>query len=235
MPATTTVTASTTTTLAPTTITAVTPTTIPGEVVVQRCYLVAHAKGKVHVRDSPGGAIVQTFDRVNVVKKLASFLVSGPMRTWEGSNWVEILYPGRPNGSMGWVASDEVTVSWVSTAVVVRLGAHSLSLYKMGREVASYPVGLGTATDPTPTGDFFVIGVLKLHPGGVYGPWALVTSAFSETLADWPYGGVVGIHGTNDPSSVGRNVSHGCIRMNNGDITQVAVAVDLGTPIFIVP
>jgi lipoprotein-anchoring transpeptidase ErfK/SrfK len=123
----------------------------------------------------------------------------------------------------------------VFRAMVIELAAHRLTLYDQGRKVADYPVGVGTATNPTPTGTFYVIGVIRPNPSGPYGPYAIGTSAFSETLTDWPGGGVVGIHGTNDPSSVGRNVSHGCVRMNNDDITELAPAISPGTPIFIRP
>ncbi|MDQ4133917.1 MAG: L,D-transpeptidase, partial [Actinomycetota bacterium] len=46
---------------------------------------------------------------------------------------------------------------------------------------------------------------------------------------------VVGIHGTNDPSGLGRSVSHGCIRMSNRGITALAKTLPLGTPVEIVP
>ncbi len=45
--------------------------------------------------------------------------------------------------------------------------------------------------------------------------------------------GVIGIHGTNDPSSVGRDVSHGCIRLRNADVTYLAERLPLGTPVRI--
>jgi lipoprotein-anchoring transpeptidase ErfK/SrfK len=94
---------------------------------------------------------------------------------------------------------------------------------------------VGTGSNRTPTGTFFVIGVITPDPSGPYGPYALGTSAFSDTLTDWPGGGVIGIHGTNNPSSVGRSASHGCIRLYNHDITQLAQMVSAGTPIFIRP
>jgi len=45
--------------------------------------------------------------------------------------------------------------------------------------------------------------------------------------------GQIGIHGTNDPSSVGRSVSHGCIRLSNAAITRLAQELPLGTPVTI--
>jgi len=42
-----------------------------------------------------------------------------------------------------------------------------------------------------------------------------------------------GIHGTNDPASIGQSVSHGCVRMRNEEIERLFDMVELGTPVFI--
>jgi hypothetical protein len=42
-----------------------------------------------------------------------------------------------------------------------------------------------------------------------------------------------GIHGTNDPASIGRSVSHGCVRLRNEDIAVLYDMVDIGTPVYI--
>jgi lipoprotein-anchoring transpeptidase ErfK/SrfK len=52
-------------------------------------------------------------------------------------------------------------------------------------------------------------------------------------LRNWELGGIIGLHGTNDPSSIGRNSSHGCIRMLNEDILRLRKILPLGTPIVI--
>jgi lipoprotein-anchoring transpeptidase ErfK/SrfK len=67
----------------------------------------------------------------------------------------------------------------------------------------------------------------------VYGVLAMGVSGFSEQLPNWPEGGQLGIHGTNDPSSVGKDVSHGCIRLYNEDILDLSEYVAYGTPVSI--
>jgi lipoprotein-anchoring transpeptidase ErfK/SrfK len=228
-------TAPATTTSLRVTTTTVPLVTLPGGLVIQPYYEVVQAKGAVHALAAPAGATLRTFDRLNELRAVTTLLAVSPPPSWGAQGWYEVLLPMRPNGRKGWVSSDQVSASLVTTAVVIRLAAHKLTLYDRGRESATYPVGVGSATNPTPTGSFFVTGVLKGNPSSAYGSYALGTSAFSDTLTDWPGGGVVGIHGTNDPSSVGRNVSHGCIRLRNADITQLASAISLGTPIFILP
>jgi lipoprotein-anchoring transpeptidase ErfK/SrfK len=52
-------------------------------------------------------------------------------------------------------------------------------------------------------------------------------------LTDWPAGGFVGIHGTNQPQLLPGRVSHGCIRMRNSDILRLAALMPIGTPLTI--
>jgi hypothetical protein len=209
--------------------------TFPGGLVILPSYEVVQAKGNIRAVATPGGAVVQTFPHLNELDAVTTMLAVTPPDPWGAQGWFEVRLPRRPNGSKGWVAAEEVSWSLVTTAMVVELGAHRLTLYDHGREVANYTVAVGMATNPTPTGTFFVTGVLRPDPGGAYGPYALGTSAFSDTLTDWPGGGVVGIHGTNVPSSIGKSASHGCVRLRNDDISKLAPIVSLGTPIFILP
>ena len=67
-----------------------------------------------------------------------------------------------------------------------------------------------------------------------YGPYAFGTSAHSDVYTTFGAGdGTVGIHGTGDPSSLGKDVSHGCIRLSNDGITSLIHQVPLGTPVEI--
>jgi lipoprotein-anchoring transpeptidase ErfK/SrfK len=66
----------------------------------------------------------------------------------------------------------------------------------------------------------------------VYGPYAYPLSGYSEVLFSFGSGdGQMGIHGTNDPSSLGRSVSNGCIRMSNDAITKLARTLPVGVPV----
>jgi lipoprotein-anchoring transpeptidase ErfK/SrfK len=67
----------------------------------------------------------------------------------------------------------------------------------------------------------------------VYGAYAYGLSAYSNVIRSWRWGGVVGIHGTNDQSSIGRAVSHGCIRLRNDDISRLVRILPLGTPVSV--
>jgi lipoprotein-anchoring transpeptidase ErfK/SrfK len=60
------------------------------------------------------------------------------------------------------------------------------------------------------------------------------TSARSAHLTDWPDGGFIGIHGTDQPQLIPGRVSHGCIHMRNADIVALGRLMPIGTPLVIV-
>jgi lipoprotein-anchoring transpeptidase ErfK/SrfK len=69
---------------------------------------------------------------------------------------------------------------------------------------------------------------------GAYGPYAFGLSAHSNVLYSFGGGpGQIGLHGTNNPASLGTNASHGCIRISNAGITKLARLLPLGTPVTI--
>jgi lipoprotein-anchoring transpeptidase ErfK/SrfK len=69
-------------------------------------------------------------------------------------------------------------------------------------------------------------------PGGAYGPFAYGLSSHSDALETFAGGDAeIGIHGNNDASALGSSVSHGCIRMDNAAITDLATKLPLGTPV----
>ena len=107
------------------------------------------------------------------------------------------------------------------------------TLYSNGREVFRAAVGVGRADTPTPTGSFYVRNRLSRYRSPTYGPVAFGTSARSPEATDWPAGGFVGIHGTDRPDLIPGAISHGCIRMSNEDILELARRMPVGTPITI--
>lgn len=155
--------------------------------------------------------------------------------------WLEVLLPVRPNGSSGWVRRANVALSQHNFRILVELGAHTITVYEGDQVFHSEPIGVGTRDTPTPGGLYYtkeliepVDGQGRYIPEGPYGPYAYRLSGFSNVLSSFAGGdGVVCIHGTNDPSTLGRNVSHGCVRMSNEGITKLARTLPLGVPVEI--
>ncbi|RJG25938.1 L,D-transpeptidase [Paenibacillus thiaminolyticus] len=110
-----------------------------------------------------------------------------------------------------------------SYRIIVDLSARMLYLLDGNRVVRGYPVGIGKMVTRTPTGEFTIINK-QYNPGG---PFGVLWMGLSK-----PH---YGIHGTNDPSSIGRIVSHGCIRMYNADILQLSSYVPVNTRVTIRP
>jgi lipoprotein-anchoring transpeptidase ErfK/SrfK len=158
------------------------------------------------------------------------FLVQGS----DGSR-LHVLLPVRPNGSTGWIERADVTLSQHDYRIVVALGAHQITVYKGDAVYDQEPIGVGTKDTPTPGGTYYTKELYKLPTAsGPYGPYAYALSGYSDVLTDFAGGdGVIGIHGTNDPSAIGHDVSHGCIRMSNAGITKLAQTLPLGVPVEI--
>ena len=152
----------------------------------------------------------------------------------DGKVWVEARLPVLPNGTVGWVRRDSLgPYQVVDTHLVVDRARLHATLYRAGRRVFTAPVGIGTAAWPTPAGEFAVRSELTRYASPFYGPVAFGTTASSAVLTDWPGGGVVGIHGTNEPDLIPGRVSHGCIRMRSDDILRLSRMMPVGTPLTI--
>jgi L,D-transpeptidase catalytic domain len=149
--------------------------------------------------------------------------------------WIKLSIPGRPNGLTGWVPAGDLSELHV-THEYLRVNRETLraELYRGSRAIWGAPVGVGRAIYPTPAGSFYVTEKLIPLQEPFYGPYALVTSAYAPTLSEWPGGGLIGIHGTDEPQLVPGRPSHGCIRLHNADIAKLWRLIEVGTPIEIV-
>jgi len=151
-----------------------------------------------------------------------------------GALWVEVRLPVLPNGSVGWVSRRSLgPYQAVSTHLVVDLTHLRATLYQNGKSIFTAPVGVGTKAWPTPAGEFNIRSELTRYASPFYGPVALGTTARSAVLTDWPDGGFVGIHGTNEPQLLPGRVSHGCIRLRNEDLLRLVALMPVGTPVTI--
>jgi hypothetical protein len=152
----------------------------------------------------------------------------------DGVIWVRARLAVLPDGTTGWLPRRALGGwSFVDTHAVIDRAALTLTLYRGGRRVFRAPVGIGAARSPTPAGRFYVRDRLTRYASPEYGPIAFGTSARSATETDWPAGGFIGIHGTNEPSLIPGRISHGCIRLRNAAILALARMMPVGTPVTI--
>lgn len=107
-------------------------------------------------------------------------------------------------------------------SITINKAARTLTVYRNGQWYKSYPVAIGKPSTPTPTGTFTIVN-RAVNPGGPFGARWLGLSL--------PH---YGIHGTNNPSSIGKAISNGCVRMYNNDVIELANTVPIGTVVRIV-
>jgi lipoprotein-anchoring transpeptidase ErfK/SrfK len=196
----------------------------------------AHPAGTAKIRARPS-VKARTVGRLHFQtedKQAEIYLALHSAVDSDGRTWVEIRIPKRPNGRKGWVAREALgPFTVVRTQLVINRTTLRATLFKKGKKIWSAPVGVGRPSLPTPAGRFYVREKLRsLSP--FYGPWAIGTSAYSTKLSDWPGGGVVGIHGTNQPELIPGRPSHGCVRVKNKAISRLAHLMPLGSPIRII-
>jgi hypothetical protein len=152
----------------------------------------------------------------------------------DGRLWVQVRLPVLPNGSVGWVLRRSLgPYQTVDTHLVIERERLRATLYRDGAAIFSAPVGIGTSAWPTPAGEFIVRSRLTRYASPFYGPVAFGTTARSAVLTDWPDGGFVGIHGTDEPQRLPGRVSHGCIRLGNRAILRLAALMPIGTPVTV--
>jgi len=196
----------------------------------------AHAQAKAKVRTSPKASAPAlarlrffTEDRAPEV-----YVILEARMESRDNTWLRIRVPGRPNGRTGWVLRDSLgEPRVVRKSLTIDRTALRATLFKGGRRIWSARVGVGKSGTPTPQGVFYIRERLRGSAGGAYGPWAFGTSAYSN-LSDWPGGGVVGIHGTNQPGLIPGRPSHGCVRVRNASIRRLARLMPLGTPVHVI-
>ena len=195
-------------------------------------WAVADYATPIRVQPSASASQVAKFQFLTPDQFLQSYVLLRERRTPSGS-WVLLRIPGRPNGRTGWAPRGSLDAfNRVNTQLVVNRASRRLSLYRAGRLIYQAPVGVGKPSTPTPAGHFWITESFGGFNSPAYGPWAFGTSDFSS-LTDWPGGGIVGMHGTNEPQLVPGDPSHGCIRLHNSDVLRLKSLVPLGTPMLV--
>lgn len=148
--------------------------------------------------------------------------------------WLRVRVSSRPNNLVLWVRRSEVSLRTVPNRVVIEVGARRVTVYHGDSVLLQEPVVVGADRTPTPTGDFFVDGIVPLKVGGPYGTGQVSVAGFSNVLQSFGGGvGQIAMHGTNHPELVGQARSNGCVRMRDDAINRMMVLAPLGTPVTI--
>jgi hypothetical protein len=144
------------------------------------------------------------------------FMVVGKKR-----GWVKVQLRG---GASRWVRRHDVVISHTPYKLVVDRRRHRMVLLRNNRIAKRFRIAVGAELTPTPKGRYYVTDLIR-STDPFYGPYAFGLSAQTREQ--------VGIHGTNQPDSIGQDVSRGCIRVHNGVIKRLARLVPIGAPVVI--
>jgi hypothetical protein len=196
----------------------------------------AYPQRRARVRSRPSGRS-RTVTRLHLLTEDKFPELYVVLSRWvdpRGNEWMKIRLPMRPNGRTGWVPRSALSeLNLVRKHIVVDKRRLRVTLYDRGRVRFRARVGVGKKGTPTPSGSFYIREKFKVHGVPLYGTHAIGTSAYAPTLSDWPGGGVVGMHGTNQPGLIPGRPSHGCMRLKNRDIARLYRLAPRGTPIHI--
>jgi lipoprotein-anchoring transpeptidase ErfK/SrfK len=180
-----------------------------------------YSYGETVVRYGPAGA--------DDARNIADFL--GGAKTEPGAgltDTIEIFVGGRPEDRPG--APDE--------GFYISLSDNILYYYDGGEMVGAYPCAVGKPETPTPAGTF-TTGAKSVDPTWYWegraippGPENGLGTRFIS-FANAQYPNAYGIHGTNEPDSIGTAASHGCVRMYNDDVEALFPMVDAGETVVV--
>lgn len=187
----------------------------------------------VHRRPSATSPAVSRLSAVTNEWTQNVVLVLGSVEIKPSVVWYKVRLAILPANSTGWVPRSALgNLYVVHTHLYVNRETFTATLERDGRTIFTTRVGVGRLRWPTPAGQFYIrdkVTGLKAF----YGPIAFGTSARSAVLTDWPGGGFIGVHGTNNPQVLPGAVSHGCIRMLNRAIVHLSRLMQVGTPLTI--
>jgi L,D-transpeptidase catalytic domain len=184
--------------------------------------------------DAPGSGRVVAHIGTRTPERTTNLVLVLRVRVTGGETWAEVRLPSASPSLTGWLSRSALgALHTVDTHLNVSLRQLRLTLLVNGVPVFVAPIGVGLPETPTPVGQFYIRNKLSRYHSPFYGPLAYGTSARSPVLTEWPAGGFIGIHGTDQPALIPGRISHGCIRVRNADLLRLSRLLPVGTPVTI--
>jgi lipoprotein-anchoring transpeptidase ErfK/SrfK len=122
-----------------------------------------------------------------------------------------------------------------SRRILVSIPDRKLAVIEDGKVVKVFQTAVGAPKSPSPTGSFTI--VRRVADPEWYGHGKVVAPGKNNPVGTRWLGLSIkgyGIHGTNEPASIGRNASHGCIRLRNQDVERLFEMVAVGDAVELV-
>lgn len=191
--------------------------------------LAFHVRRRTQLRASPGGKVVATIKSKTEFKSPTMLAVAARKPGWV------LVRTSLAKHHVGWLPTSAGVVFEEPRSIVIDLSAKTLTVFHRGRMTDRYRVAIGTPATPTPTGRFAVTDRLTTgNANGDYGCCILALNAHQTKIAQgWGGGDRVAIHATPHEWTLGKQVSHGCVRATNKALRQLMRKVRLGMPVRI--
>jgi lipoprotein-anchoring transpeptidase ErfK/SrfK len=198
-------------------------------------YLLVKIEGNLPVTSRPGGG------RAVGVMPASSLQFHFPTVAWvlkrsDDRRFGKVTVPYSGSRRTGWIPLKGLERSHTSVMVHADVSRHRITVRKGDRVLMRIPAATGAPWSPTPTGRFFVTDRVPFSRGSYYGSFAFGISDVQTRLPrGWSGGSQLAIHGTNNPASIGRSASAGCLRVSEWALSRLRPLLRLGTPVVIVP
>ena len=152
----------------------------------------------------------------------------------DDGRWGRVELPYTWPRREGWIELGGLQRDTTRVRVEVDLSEHTVTVRRVGKVLFRAPGAIGAPSSPTPTGEYFVTDRVPFSAGSYLGSFAFGISGIQPRLpAGWSGGNQLAIHGTNNPSSIGRSVSAGCVRVSEATLDRLKPLLGYGTPVIV--
>lgn len=190
--------------------------------------LVAIVRHPTQIRTRPGGG--------HLVAKVKTTTEFGSTQTFSvvrlSGSWLGVVSELIGNNRVGWIPASSASLTRDRWQLRVSLGKRQLTVLDNGRPVERYLIAIGAPAAPTPVGRFAVTDRLTTgDPSGPYGCCLLaLTAKAPHAIQGWSGGDRIAIHSTPETDSIGKPVSHGCMRLTLAEGRWLLAHIPMGTP-----
>ena len=195
-------------------------------------HLLARIERSMPLLSRPGGRRVGTMPAASPYYREPT--VAWVLEVSEDGRFGRVPIPYAGRDTTGWLRLRGLRTSTTSVSIRADLSRHRLWVYRGERVVLSARAATGAPASPTPTGRYMVSDRVAFQGGGVLGTYAFGLSGIQPNLPPgWGGGNQLAIHGTNDPSSIGRSASAGCLRVYERVLDRLKRLLRIGTPVLV--
>lgn len=191
--------------------------------------LAFHVRRRTMLRTQPNGRMVARI-RTRTEFKSPTILAVAARKP----GWV-LVRTSLEHHHVGWLPLSAGALFSQPRTIVIDLSRRTLMVFHRDKLTDRYKVAVGTDATPTPRGKFAVTDRLRTgDPGSDYGCCILALNGHQAKIAQgWGGGDRVAIHATPHTWTIGKAVSHGCVRASNAALRQLMRHVRIGTRVTI--